>query len=84
MLQFLSEDSLNQYPSIEELRKKYGSNNVCAERMRLKIDEATYLGKRKHEELKNEDKGRAPNGFIVKFKNYRQLAAGPEGFPLGI
>lgn len=47
ILEFLDEDSICKYPDIQDLTKKYGRNSVCAERMRLKLDEAKYLDSRK-------------------------------------
>lgn len=38
VLNFLEQDSIHNYPDIDHLTKKYGRNNVCAERMRLKLD----------------------------------------------
>jgi hypothetical protein len=43
VLDSLGNESIDQYPSIEDLNRKYGRNNVCAERMKLKLDEAKYL-----------------------------------------
>jgi hypothetical protein len=40
---FIEQDSIDFYPTIDELIKKYGHNNVCVERMKLKLDEAKYL-----------------------------------------
>lgn len=38
VLDFLEHDSINAYPDIEELTRKYGHNNVCVERMKLRFD----------------------------------------------
>lgn len=40
----MEQDSIATYPDIEELKRKYGHNNVCVQRMKLKLDEAKYLG----------------------------------------
>jgi len=38
VMNFMDENSIDDYPDIDQLVKKYGSNNVCIERMKLKLD----------------------------------------------
>lgn len=47
VLEFLEQDSINDYPDIEALTRKYGRNSACAERMRLQLDAAKYLNSQK-------------------------------------
>ncbi len=65
VLDSLGNESIDQYPSIEDLNRKYGRNNVCAERMKLKLDLAKYLN------IKQQKTGIGKNqiGYLVKFKN---------------